>query len=231
MKKLLLLSALAVCGMTASANSFSDVFSLTCDGEPVADGQTITTKYYYDIYAELGGILPPEYEAKVDVTATNTTNSEKGLFYRLTRIQPTLEEFPSQGSEIGTFKLCYSIPATNNNNCGILRDDQIVPGDGSPLKIPASAEATLDIDQCGFTNFTPTTFQLYLETTDDAGKTLSSTIFINFKNETDITNAVAGIEAETEAEYYTIQGIRLAQPVKGQPYIERKGSNVTKHLF
>ncbi|MDE5840209.1 MAG: hypothetical protein K2H49_04745, partial [Muribaculaceae bacterium] len=149
----------------------------------------------------------------------------------LKRTAPSLAEYPSQGSEIGTFQLCYSIPATNNSNCGILRDDQIVPGAGSPLKIPAAAFADLDIDQSGFTNFMPTTFELYLETSDEEGNKLSSTIYINFKNESDITNAVEGIEAESEAEYYTIQGIRVADPRKGQLYIERKGSKVTKHLF
>lgn len=32
-------------------------------------------------------------------------------------------------------------------------------------------------------------------------------------------------------EYYTIQGIRVAEPQKGQLYIERKGSKVTKRIF
>ncbi|MDE5840166.1 MAG: hypothetical protein K2H49_04530, partial [Muribaculaceae bacterium] len=118
MKKFLLLSALAVCGLTASASSFSDVFSLTYDGEPVADGQTIAYKYYYDEYAEFGGLFPPNYIAKITVKATNSTESEKDLFYRLKRTAPSLAEYPSQGSEIGTFQLCYRMPAANNSNCG-----------------------------------------------------------------------------------------------------------------
>ncbi len=33
------------------------------------------------------------------------------------------------------------------------------------------------------------------------------------------------------SEYYTIQGVRVAEPQKGQLYIVRKGSKVAKHIF
>ncbi|MDE5871071.1 MAG: hypothetical protein K2H22_03880, partial [Muribaculaceae bacterium] len=38
-------------------------------------------------------------------------------------------------------------------------------------------------------------------------------------------------DSNVAAEYYTIQGIRVAEPQKGQIYIERKGSKVTKRIF
>ena len=38
-------------------------------------------------------------------------------------------------------------------------------------------------------------------------------------------------DALTPAEYFTIQGVRVAEPEKGQFYIERKGGKVTKKIF
>lgn len=39
------------------------------------------------------------------------------------------------------------------------------------------------------------------------------------------------IDGNVTSEYYTIQGVRVVEPQKGQLYIERKGQKVTKRIF
>ena len=61
----------------------------------------------------------------------------------------------------------------------------------------------------------------------------SETVEVTVKALLSGSNAVGENIADINAipEYYTIQGIRVAEPQKGQLVIERKGSKVTKRIF
>ncbi len=229
MKKFLLLTALAVCGATASAASFADVFSLSYDDGTIEDGQTVVIKDYYDGNADFGGLFPPEYISKILVKATNITDLTKTIDFNLTRIKPTLDEFPSQNSELGNFKLCYDYEFAPGS-CPVPTGDAVV-SHGDLYPIDEGSYIVFDVEQYNFENFMPTTFQLELTSTDENGVKVSTKFYINFTHERDITNAVEGIEADYATEYFTIQGSRVAEPQKGGIYIERKGNKTSKLIF
>ena len=77
----------------------------------------------------------------------------------------------------------------------------------------------------------------------DERPTEAPEIKINFKTDTEDINVLvkcllSGENAVNEISdinvvpvYYTIQGVRVAEPQKGQLYIERKGGKVTKKIF
>ena len=45
------------------------------------------------------------------------------------------------------------------------------------------------------------------------------------------TVGIEGIEAEQEAEYFNLQGIRVSNPTKGELYIVRKGNKIIKSIL
>lgn len=234
MKKLLLSAALAATFASAYADDFSKIFALTYEGEAVSDGQTITVKNYYDGFVmenpEFAGMFPPAYEVVATVRATNITEEPQEFGFTLTRIKPTLDEFPSSGSAIGRFGLCYDY-SDGAGTCLDIRNDK-VESTADVKPIGSEEYISLKVDQADFTDMTPITLQLEMRATEDGETVASSTIYFEFTHETDITMAVDGIEAETSAaEYFTIQGVRVAEPMKGGLYIVRRGANVTKRIF
>lgn len=231
MKKFLLLAALAASISPAFAEEFSDSFVITYDGQTYTNGQTITCDYYYDPlvreYPEYAGMFPPEYESKAEVFATNVSDEPKKLEFRIQYVTPTQEEFASN-SALGSPSLCF-FNQGGEANClpSPYEFNSTMPQD------PVSAEEymRMDVEQVAFTDLTPVTLQLDLRVMDDDQEIASATVFINFSHQSDVTDAVEGIVADTKAEYFTIQGVRVAEPQKGQIYIERKGGKVTKHIF
>lgn len=230
MKKILLLAALAASCAPAFADEFSDIFTLTYEGETITDGQTITVKDYYDPiirdYPELNGVMDPDYESAADIHANNISDEPKELQFSLNVITPTAAEF--NAGEYGFYQLCYSYQSGG----GTCLEQETISKFVTDID-PVSAEEymSMDIHQKSFKDFTPVTLQLDLRVMDEDKEVATSTIYINFTHEFDSTLAVNGIEAETTAEYFTIQGIRVAEPQKGQIYIERKGSKVVKRIF
>ena len=61
----------------------------------------------------------------------------------------------------------------------------------------------------------------------------SETMVFTIKCLLPVGNGVAEnlIDENAASEYYTIQGVKVAEPQKGQLYIERKGQKVTKRVF
>ncbi len=232
MKKFLLLAAVAAASISpAFAEEFSESFVITYDGKTYTNGQTITCQYYYDPivrdYPELAGQFDPEYESKAEVYATNVSDEPKKLEFRLQFVTPTQEEFVANPG-LGSPSLCF------NNQSG---EANCLPSpyefNSSMPQDPVSAEEymKMDVEQVSFTDLAPVTLQLDMRVMDDDKEVASATVYINFTHGVDITNAVEGIVADTKAEYFTIQGVRVAEPQKGQIYIERKGGKVTKRIF
>jgi hypothetical protein len=48
---------------------------------------------------------------------------------------------------------------------------------------------------------------------------------------TDIEDVVADLDEDAPVEYYTITGVKVNEPIKGQVIIERRGSKVSKKLY
>ncbi len=230
MKKFLLLAAVAATFASAKADAFSDAFTITLNGETLTDGQTAVVSTYYEPtimeYPDLAGIIDPEYECKAEVFATNITDEPKEFQFSLNLIEPTPEEF--EAGEYGNYQLCYKYTSASGNcvSASNLHDffTKLDP-------ISAEEYLCMAIDQSGFTNYAPVTLQLDMRVMEDDKEAGKSTIYIKFTHESDITLGVAGIESESKAEYFTIQGVRVAEPQKGQIYIVRKGGKVAKRIF
>lgn len=227
MKKLLLFAALAATSASINAAAFTDYFSVTCEGEAVTNGQTITVNTYYDPiikdYPELKDDPTWEwnYSSEVRFEIKNVTDATANLTGILSREEPAISaEFPSTGSALGWLQICSGI------NCGDIKNDVCITPDNAP--VDASTIYEMDIHHNDFTSLTPVVGKLVLKTSfvEDF------VVYINFTNQSDITLAVDGIEAESGAEeYYTLQGVKVTNPEKGQIYIVRNGSKVSKRLF
>lgn len=229
MKKLLLSAALMASFASGYAVTFPEIFALSYEGEAIADGQTITMKYYYDSYAEFEG-FGPRFVAEATVRATNISEEPQEFGFTLSRIKPSLEEFPSTGSALGSFSLCYDF-SDGPGTCLSIRNDKVESS--SDLKPIGSEEyIAMKVDQEEFTDFSPITLQLDVRAMEGGETVATSTVYLNFTHEADITNAVDGIEADSSAaEYFSLQGVRVAEPQKGGLYIVRKGAKVTKRIF
>ncbi len=231
MKKFLLLAALAASFSPVFAEDFSDSFVITCDGETYTNGQTITCLYYYDPivinYPDLAGTMDPEYESKAQVFATNVSDEPKKLEFRLQYVTPTVEEFGAN-PHLGSPTLCF-FNQSGEANC-LPKPFEF---NSNMPEGPVSAEEymRMDVEQLEFTDLTPVTLRLDLRVMEDDKEVSSASVFINFSHEVDITSGVEGIVADTKAEYFNLQGVRVAEPQKGQIYIERKGGKVAKRIF
>lgn len=235
MKKLLLLTALAASFATANAEGFGDYFQLSHEGEAIADGATVTvTEYWNPIvreYPELAGTALDEGKMYCEavIKATNITEEPVVMNFSLKVVSPEGGDF-STGSALGVLQLCYDFESAAGN-CLAVKDGLL---DYLPEIDPVSSEEYIQmrIEQNNFTEIdTPVSLQLDMRVMDDDAVVATSTIYINFDHKYDTTAAVDGIEAETSSEYFTLQGVRVAEPQKGQILIERKGGKATKRIF
>lgn len=230
MKKLLLLAAIMASVLPTYADGFSDCFKLTWEGETVEPGQTITVSNYYDPfvmdYPDYAGMFDPSYEAKAEIYATNVSNSPLQLLFRAKMINPSLEDF-NASEDMGNLLLCYDFEE-GMGNC--LANSFVF--DNKLAAVESGKYIMIDAKQSGFTDMTSISFELEMVVKDGNKEVASTSVFVNLSHEHDITMAVEGIESiEAQAQYFTIQGLRVIEPQKGQLYIERKGSKVTKRIF
>lgn len=233
MKKILLLAAIAASFSSVSAADFSDYFKLTYEGETVAPGQTITCGVYYDefimFYPELAGSWPSEYKSKALIFATNVSDADRRLEFRIQYVKPSAQEIGSYPN-IGFGQVCFE----NENGEGSCLPNSFEFSSQSPVNpVAVNQYMKLDVEQVNFTDIeTPMTLQVDLRVVEGSAELAAASVYVDFTHKTDITLAVDGIEAEaTEAEYYNLQGVRVEQPQPGQLYIERKGGKATKRVF
>lgn len=226
MKKLLLIAAIAAASMSANAASFSDYFDITFGGQPVSDGQTITVRIYCDPIVQSNpeyGNDPTwdyTYQSKAEIIVSNKSNVAHDFVAVLARTEPAIsKEFPSIGSPLGWGQICAGV------NCYTIKDDVCTTPTES---IKPNETYELDIHQNDFKDLTPATFSLKMSTPSAD----ECVIYFKFTHEQDITMAVDGIEADSSSEeYFNLQGVKVANPEKGNIYIVRKGSKVSKRLF
>lgn len=232
MKKFLLSAALfAVCA-SASAEDFSKLFKITYNGETIENGQTVVDGYYYDPilkeYPELaGGDWQGAYESKAEIFATNISEEPQKLEFRMQYVTPTVEEFDANKA-LGYPSLCFS---SENGEANCLPNPFDFNSEMPKNAVSAEEYLRMDVEQKDFTDLTPVTIKIEMRVMDEGKEIANSHIFVNFTHQTDSTMAVEGIQAESSSEFYTIQGMRVAEPQKGQIYIERKGSKVSKRIF
>ncbi|MCM1490611.1 MAG: hypothetical protein NC095_07290 [Muribaculum sp.] len=223
MKKFLLTAILAAMTASMNAESFADYFKLTFGDKVIENGQTVTEDTYYDEYADLGFDDLKSYMAAATVKATNVNDESLNLDFNMTCVN----------EKTAMFQLCYDFESAPGNCLGAQNGQVTSPA--NLRSIEAGSFIKLDIHEVDIQDFTtPTTFKLDLSARVGDMKLEGSdcTIYVNFTHTKDITAAVDGIEVDAaSAEYFNLQGVKVAQPEKGSIYIVRKGSKVTKQLF
>lgn len=232
MKKFLLSAALVAVCASASAEDFSNLFKITYNGETIENGQTVTDGYYYDPIVmsnpEFAGMFEnPDFESKAEIFATNISEEPQKLEFRLQYVTPTVDEFDANNA-LGRPSLCFN---SENGEANCLPNPFEFNSEMPQNAVSAEEYMRMDVDHVAFTDLTPVTVKLEMRVMDDDKEIANAYIFVNFTNKTDITMAVDGIQAESSSEFYTIQGMRVAEPQKGQIYIERKGSKISKRVF
>lgn len=233
MKKLLLLSALALGAMSVSAQSFGDYFKVSFEGKEVSNGETIN-------------VLEPEFSDEwgdawaAHIKVVNVQNEYRPVYGEAVYVVPATRSLLLSEENGARGQICFEGGGKNGEIGNCLGNGNEYSLGATFVNIPAAGTDTfawavdLNYDMANLQN--PVTFRLNMiaangdadiengcEIIDDAEFSLN----IVFGGDT----AVATIGAENGvAEYYNMQGMRVANPEKGL-YIVKQGNKVTKRVF
>ena len=251
MKKILLLSALAVAGLSASAQvAFTDVFKVTYEGKVLKSGDEIAVNNLNEAMGQYEG----------DIVVTLVADAPGAITYVGTYgNDPTFETAEADRIAWGTPAICHAQkdPAGNAGAC-IPGHDAFWADYQVPLAITTKDEATshveLQFHLQGYIDFEN-------RKTIPASKVGKYTLVINGQSDAvkigegaaakwegeptedfvvyvvagpdakvDGVEGVAVDEANAPAEYFDFTGRRVINPAKGQMVIVRKGSKVSKMI-
>ncbi len=228
MKKLLLLSALALGMASAQADDFSNYFKVTFEGNEVKNGQTV---YVPGDFLDID--IDPNHEFGIyyagDFHIANLQDTPRPVYAEIVPVKPTEEEMKANSSFYGGLQLCYQGAFGMADNClstpyGVAN----VPAAGNDqfkwvIDLNAAdekAEVTVRFTMIACTGEATGSYDVI-----DGAEFTTTLVF------TQEQDSVEGIIADSaETEYYTLQGVRVANPDKGI-YLVKKGSKVSKRVF
>ena len=222
MKKLLLLSALAIGAMSANAASYTDYFKVYDNGTEVANGAEIVCNHSQPVQDLLQYELYLQLVSQLDYNFVLLANYEK------------IE------GEFGLPQLCFTANVElfgqifDDGNCwnDFPQATTISPeflSDGSPcnfeylveaVSMPANASAVMKL-----TVIPCDGDEDYYEPVEDA----SFTVTVRFAPK---GASVEALETEFNGEpvYYNLQGVRVANPEKGGLYVVKRGEKISKEF-
>lgn len=186
-------------------------FTVTSNGNPVENGAIIALQYEFEDYSA------PEHEVYTYAYAwypnlkVASTDGEVNVTVTVTSINDTNNIqicWPMQCHFVapGTSQTETGTIDTTPSDLQIHKEDYYYEQGGAPTQV-GEAKVTILSDTQSF----ECTLKFLLEDINGVEE--------NF------------VDENAPAEYFTIQGIRVAEPQKGQLYIERKGSKVVKRIF
>ena len=223
MRKFLLSSLLAALTAPAFAQALTDKFVVTYNDVEVQNNQTIDVADYYDpnIYYD-PEFEDPDYVPGMDGYDTTFQLKLNNISGAATALD--LNMYVPEAAD-GFFKLCYGF-SDGPGQCLNVKNNVV---SASNVEVNEGAFTLFDIDQEGFFDLEPVKLQLDVNLT---GSTDIFTVYINFTHQKDITSAVDGVMVDSSAEeYFNLQGLKVAEPQKGNIYIVRKGNKTSKRLF
>ena len=222
MRKLLLLSAIALGAMTANAQNLT----VTVGGTPVGNGETVDS---YDLVVieesqELMGQLfeftVTQLDPKVEVTAAKTGN------YSITVSNTTTDTSVANLPKIQFCwpEYCHIIdPGAKDTQSGTLQGGvptnlAIDSTSGSEFDMPWPEEAF--------------TLSCRVDIVPAGSSTPEFYFFINMHYDPSMLSAVEGIGVEEAAPvYFDLSGRQVANPAQGQLVIERRGAKAVKKIM
>ena len=219
----------------ASAQSFSDLFTVTYEGNAVENGATITS----DHWDEASGW----YHA--DVLFTPKGNPSSVTYHILCDYtdMPTYLEQVADMAKWGNPSVCWG----PNGNCETNTPPQVVEFKVGPDKLGSNFVIEVQFHLIGqdgemgpdFNPLDPSTWPKVEPPTELSKYAFEVSAVVDGKAIADSfkydvlvgngDNAVEGIGAdEVPAVYYDLQGRRVVSPAKGQLVIERRGAKAAK---
>lgn len=229
--------------LTASAQSFSDYYKVTCKGETVANGGTVySSDTDYDPNGE-----PTETCFIIPVTITpvgdvsNSTLTYRGVYTDNPSYEAWLETceliYGSPVSlEYGQPQICYEIVGGGG---------QCPPANGAIFSAKTFDNETraiiLECEAAGsFMLYDPDTNSIPMPVKDALykveltasvnGKALDAFNFYFYIGPTAAGVDNVAVDFDAPVEYFDLTGRRIQNPAKGQLIIERKGSKVVKRF-
>lgn len=204
------LTAMAAFAMVANA-AVAQNLKITRSGEPVANGDVIELKWEYE------EDVMPEWDLYTYIYTWN----------------PHLEASTVEGTESFTVTVT-SVDATNGFQL-------CWPGGCQAIGPNASKSSTGDIStdpqdlqihkafEYDDPEKRPTEGGTILVKMTSGSETIEVTVKALLEGENSVGENLADLNQKSV--YYTLQGVRVAEPQKGQLYIERKGGKAVKRIF
>lgn len=183
---------------------------ITSNGNPVSNGDVIELPYEMEDYSIPGTIDYFVYTWNPRLEAS-TVKDEASLTVTVTSIDDT------EG-----FQLCWP------NGCQQVDPGKSATSSGTVTTTPKDLQIHKEVSfyEVGAT---PTEGGVVKVTCESGLEVIEITVKCLLSDSNAVGENIA--DPNQKAEYYTIQGIRVAEPQKGQIYIERKGSKVVKRIF
>ena len=186
------------------------ILNLTANGVPVEDGEIIDQAYEFEDYSM------PEYDFYMYHYEWNphlevsTTGGDADLKVTVTSVGDT------EG-----FQICWP------GNCNFVASGQSVVVSGKITDVPVDLriDKVVELYEAGLVPTEGGSIKVKLEC---GSETMEITVNALLEKSGVGENLV---DSNAAPEYYTIQGVRVAEPQKGQLVIERKGAKVTKRIF
>ena len=188
--------------------AFAQSLNVTSNGKPVNNGDVIEVAYDYEDWS-----MPEAnyYQYHYAWYPEIEVSSAEG---------DTLSVTVKSEEDTDGFQICWP------SMCIQVKPNEIVKVSGEIGSDPVNLQIHREINYY----------------TEDYGEVASGVLAVKLASEVgnvDFTikcmqssNGVKDIStSESKAEYFTIQGIRVAEPQKGQLVIERKGGKVAKRIF
>lgn len=221
----------------ASAQSFSDLFTVTYEGQAVENGATITS----DHWDEASGW----YHANVLFTPKGSPSSVTYHILCDYTGMPTYLEQIADMAKWGNPSVCWA--SGTHGNCETNTAPQVVEFTLDPKDLASNFVMEIQFHLIGqegeigpnFNPMDPSTWPKPVPPTELSKYAFEVSAVVDgkaiadsFKYEVLVgngDNAVEGIDAdEVPAVYYDLQGRRVVSPAKGQLVIERRGAKAAK---
>lgn len=236
MKKLLLLSAMAIGLASANAATFSDLYNVTYEGQPVQNGQYI----YVDHFDKVSGW----FDADVTFTLKGSHSSAELTWYADYTGDPSYAMQSADPEAWGIPSVCYSAGSAGENcqpnEAPIISTKTLATTDPIIIQFHVLSEVMEPFGP-DFNPSDPTTYPDYMAPANTSHYIITYSAKVDGAAASDsfTIHYVMGQEAsvigvtvdDAQAVYYDLQGRKVASPAKGQLVIEVKGGKSTKKIM
>ncbi len=210
MVKLYSLKSACVIALAVMANvAVGQNIKVTSHGNPVSNGDVIELPYELEDFSEYGEGMA-NYTWNPHLEASTTEGSV------------AISVAVSADDKANGVSICWP------TQCVMVNPGSTVTANGTIDTTPADLQTHREVFTYSLNDVPTEEGNIKVEVTSDT-ETIGFTIKCLLKDANGVGENLADDNAVSE--YYTIQGIRVAEPQKGQLYIERKGQKVVKRIF